>query len=146
MTSPAPSTRRTIFVNSSALLALYNNNDPNHPAARALWDQLRNQPVRFVITDYVLDQIYTALKVFGSLQAAQAVQQLVKSSQLVKVFMVDSVIFDRAWRLFVEDEQPHWTFTDCVNFAVIQYQGISEVFTFDDNFAHPSVTTVPGGQ
>jgi len=146
MTSPTPSTRRTIFVNSSALLALYNNNDPNHPAASALWDELRNQPVRFVITDYVLDQIYTALKVFGSLHTAQAVHQLIKNSQLVKVFMVDSVIFDRAWRLFVEDEQPHWTFTDCVNFAVIQYQGISEVFTFDDNFAHPSVMTVPGRQ
>jgi predicted nucleic acid-binding protein len=143
--APAP-TRRTIFVNSSGWLALYNNNDPNHPAARALWEQLRSQPVRFVITDYVLDQVYTALKMFGSLHAAQAVQQLIRNSQLVRLFMVDSVIFDRAWRVFVEDEQPQWTFTDCVNFSVIQYLGISEVFTFDANFAHPSLTIVPDGR
>ena len=72
---PIPPARRTIFVNSSGWLALYNKNDPNHAAARALWEQLRHEPVRFIITDYVLDQVYTALKVFGSLHAAQAVQQ-----------------------------------------------------------------------
>jgi predicted nucleic acid-binding protein len=144
MTWASSSSRGTIFVNSRGWLALYNNNDPNHAAARALWEELRNQPVRFISTDYVLDQVYTALKVFGSLHTAQAVQQLVKNSQLVRVFMVDSVIFDRAWRVFVEDEQPQWTFTDCVNFSVIQYLGINEVFTFDASFAHPSMSVVPG--
>ena len=136
--------RRTIFVNSSGWLALYNSRDPNHEAAVQLWEYLRTQPVRFVITDYVMDQVYTALKVFGSLQAAQAVQQLVKNSQLVRPFMVDSVIFDRAWRVFVEDDHPEWTFTDCINFAVIQYLGISEVFTFDSNFTHPGLAIIPG--
>jgi uncharacterized protein len=136
--------RRTIFVNSSGWLALYNSRDPNHEAAVQLWEYLRTQPVRFVITDYVMDQVYTALKVFGSLQAAQAVQQVVKNSQLVRPFMVDSVIFDRAWRVFVEDDHPQWTFTDCINFAVIQYLGISEVFTFDSNFTHPGLAIIPG--
>ncbi len=144
MTAPLTPARRAIFVNSSGWLALYNRNDPHHPAARALWEQLHGQPVRFVTTDYVLDQVYTVLKVFGSLHSAQAVQAVVKNSQLVRLFMVDAVIFDRAWRVFVEDEQPQWTFTDCVNFSVIQYLGISEVFTFDPSFAHPSLTIIPG--
>jgi uncharacterized protein len=145
MTSPSASTasRRMIFVNSSGWLALYNRNDPHHAAARALWEELRNQSVRLVITDYVLDQVYTALKVFGSLHAAQAIQQVMKNSQLVRLFMVDTVIFDRAWRVFVEDEQPQWTFTDCINFSVIQYLGITEVFTFDPSFAHPSIKVIP---
>ena len=143
MTAPLSPVRRAIFINSSGWLALYNRNDPNHSAARALWDHLRTQPVRFVTTDYVLDQVYSALKVFGSLHAAQAVQQVVKGSQLVRLFMVDAVIFDRAWRVFVEDEKPEWTFTDCVNFSVIQYLGLTEVFTFDPSFAHPSLTILP---
>jgi uncharacterized protein len=143
MTAPLPAPRRTIFVNSSGWLALYNRNDPHHAAARALWDELRDEPVRFVTTDYVLDQVYTVLKVFGSLHAAQAVQAVVKNSQLVRLFMVDAVIFDRAWRVFMEDEQPQWTFTDCVNYSVIRYQGIDEVFTFDPNFAHPGITLIP---
>lgn len=136
--------KRTIFVNSSGWLALYNTRDPNHAAAVQLWEHLRNQPVRFVITDYVLDQVYSALKVFGSLQTAQAVHELVRNSQLVRFFMTDTVIFDRAWRVFVEDDHPQWTFTDCVNFSVIQYLGISEVFTFDANFSHPGLAIVPG--
>lgn len=144
MTSMQTSRRRTIFVNSSGWLALYNNNDPHHAAARALWEELRTQPVRFITTDYVLDQVYTALKVFGSLHAAQAVHQLVTHSQLVRIFMGDAVIFDRAWNTFVEDEQPQWTFTDCVNYSVIEYLGISEVFTFDTNFAHTGMTAIPG--
>ena len=136
--------KRTIFVNSSGWLALYNTNDPNHPAAVQLWEHLRNQPVRFVVTDYVLDQVYSALKMFGSLQAAQAVHDLVRNSQLIRFFMTDTVIFDRAWRVFVEDDHPHWTFTDCVNYSVIQYLGISEVFTFDSNFSHPGLAIIPG--
>ncbi len=136
--------KRTIFVNSSGWLALYNTRDPNHTAAVQLWEHLRNQPVRFVITDYVLDQVYSALKVFGSLQAAQAVQELIRNSQLVRFFMTDTVIFERAWRVFVEDDHPQWTFTDCVNYSVIQYLGISEVFTFDPTFSHPGLAIIPG--
>jgi predicted nucleic acid-binding protein len=135
--------KRTIFVNSSGWLALYNTRDPNHAAAVQLWEHLRTQPVRFVITDYVLDQVYSALKVFGSLQTAQAVHDLIRNSQLVRFFMTDTVIFDRAWRVFVEDDHPSWTFTDCVNFAVIQYLGISEVFTFDANFTNPGLALIP---
>lgn len=135
--------RRTIFVNSSGWLALYNTRDPNHEVATQLWEHLRSQPVRFVITDYVLDQVYSTLKVFGSLHAAQAMQQSIKNSQMVRLFMVDTVIFDRAWRVFVDDEHPQWTFTDCINFAVIQYLGISEVLTFDSNFSHPGLAIIP---
>src|SRR5512144_624373 len=110
--------RRSIFVNASAWLALYNRNDPNHEAARQLWEHLRTQPVRLVLTDYVLDQVYTALKMFGSLHAAQAMHEMMRTSQVVRLFMTDTVIFDRAWRVFAEDDHPGWTFTDCINFAV----------------------------
>jgi len=134
---------RSVFVNTSGWLALYNPNDPNHEVATDLWEDLREQPVRLVTTDYVLDQTFTALKVFGSLQTAQAFNELVKNSMLIRLFMVDSVIFDRAWYVFVEDEQSHWTFTDCVNYAVVQYLGVSEVFTFDPGFSAPGMVTIP---
>lgn len=135
--------RRQIFVNSSGWLALYNTADANHEAARQLWDDLRSQAVRFITTDYVLDQVYTALKVFGSLHSAQAFQQVISKSALVRLFMVDSVIFDRAWKVFVDDEQTHWTFTDCINYSVIQYAGVTEVFTFDPTFAAPGMVIIP---
>ncbi|HUP28429.1 MAG TPA: PIN domain-containing protein [Chloroflexia bacterium] len=134
---------RSIFVNTSGWLALYNPNDPNHAAATDLWKDLRDQPIRLVTTDYVLDQTFTALKVFGSLQTAQAFNQLVQNSSLIRLFLVDSVIFDRAWRVFVEDEQPQWTFTDCINYAVVQYLGVNEVFTFDPGFSTPGMVVIP---
>ncbi len=137
---------RSVFVNTSGWLALYNSNDPNHEAARQLWDDLRGQPLRFVTTDYVLDQVYTALKVFGSLHAAQAFHQLVTNSALIRLFMTDSVIFDRAWKVFVDDENPRWTYTDCVNYSVVQYMGLSEVFTFDPDFTAPGMITIPSTQ
>ncbi len=134
---------RSVFVNTSGWLALYNPNDSNHAAAKDLWEDLRERPIRLVTTDYVLDQTFTALKVFGSLHAAQAFNELVKNSMLIRLFMADSVIFDRAWNVFIEDEQPHWTFTDCINYAVVQYLGVSEVFTFDPGFSAPGMVTIP---
>ncbi len=134
---------RLIFVNTSGWLALYNPNDPNHTAARALWDDLRNQPVRFVTTDYVLDQVFTAMKMFGSLDAAQAIYTVVNNTSLLRFFMTDSVIFERAWKVFVDDEHPQFTFTDCINYAVIQYLGADEVFTFDPSFTAPGLIRIP---
>ena len=137
---------RSIFVNTTGWLALYNPNDPNHYAVVQLWEDLRRapgEPARFVCTDYVLDQVFTALKVFGSLHAAQAFNQLITNSELVRLFMTDSVIFDRAWEVFVGDEHPRWTFTDCVNYSVIQYLGLTEVITFDPDFTAPGLTVLP---
>ena len=137
---------RSIFVNTTGWLALYNPNDPNHDAVVQLWEDLchaSGEPVRFVCTDYVLDQVFTALKVFGSLHAAQAFNQLITNSEIVRMFMTDSVIFDRAWKIFVDDEQPRWTFTDCVNYAVIQYLGVTEVITFDPDFTAPGLSVLP---
>ncbi len=136
---------RLIFVNTSGWLALYNPTDPNHAAARGLWDDLRNQPVRFVTTDYVLDQVFTAMKMFGSLDAAQALNTVVNNTSLLRFFMTDSVIFERAWKVFVDDEHPQFTFTDCINYAVIQYLGADEVFTFDRNFSAPGLVILPAG-
>jgi predicted nucleic acid-binding protein len=138
-------TPRTIFVNTSGWLALYDANDPHHQLARELWEDLRNQPVRLVTTDYVLDETFTALKMLGSPEAAQAFHQLITNSSILRLFMVDSVIFDRGWRLFAQNQQPGWTFTDCVNYAVIQYLGISEVLTFDPEFTMPGLVTIPSG-
>lgn len=134
---------RSIFVNSSGWLALYNNSDPNHAAALALWEQLKSEPVRFVITDYVLDQVYTAFKMYGSVEVAKAFKEVWTNSEVVRFFMTDTVIFERAWLIFEEDEHPAWTFTDCVNYAVIQYVGISEVITFDPDFTAPDLTVLP---
>ena len=135
---------RSIFVNTSAWLALYNHRDPNHQTAAQLWEDLRDTKVRLVTTDYVMEQVYTALKVFGTLQAAQAFHEVVTNSQVVRMFMTDSVIIDRAWKIFVDDEHPEWTFTDCVNYAVIQYLGVHEVITFDPTFTAPGLTILPG--
>lgn len=134
---------RLIFVNTSGWLALYNPNDSNHEAARGLWEDLSMQSVRFVTTDYVLDQVYTALKIFGSLDAAQALHSVLDRTNLLRLFMVDGVIFERAWKIFVEDEHPQFTFTDCINYSVIQYLGITEVFTFDRSFTAPDLTILP---
>ncbi len=136
-------THRTIFVNTSGWLALYNPNDSNHEAAAGLWEDLSSQSVRFVTTDYVLDQVYTALKIFGSLDTAQALHTVLDRTNLLRLFLVDSVIFDRAWKVFAEDEHPQFTFTDCINYSVIEYLGVTEVFTFDHNFTAPGLIILP---
>lgn len=136
---------RLIFVNSTGWLALYNPKDPNHEAAKELWESLRGLPVRFVLTDYVLDEVYSTLKAFGSLQAAQAFNVVMSTSSLVRLFMTDSVIFSRAWKVFTDDDHPEWTFTDCINYAVIQYLGVSEVITFDPSFTAPELAILPSG-
>ena len=53
---------RSIFVNTTGWLALYNPNDPNHDAVAQLWGDLRRapgEPARFVCTDLAAYQALT---------------------------------------------------------------------------------------
>ena len=134
----------TIFVDTSAWVALIDRNDRLHAAAQRHWHRSLEDGRSFLTSDYVLDESYTLLRRRGrGLAMAMAVHQLVTESRLIEVLAVDAEIRFAAWDLFIRYDDQVLSFTDCTSFALMHRQGLQEAFTFDSDFPTAGFIAAP---
>lgn len=124
---------KTIFLDSSAQIALLSDKDANHTTATAILEQLDRERAALVMTDYVFDELLTALTTrVGRFKAIQYSQKF-PGGKVMLVF-IEPTDFYRAKRMFEQYTDKRWSFTDCVSFAVMQRMKITDAFSFDRDF------------
>lgn len=137
---------REVFVDTSAWAAITDSKDTNHAAATSFMKQLARKS-HLVITNYILDEAYTLLLMNVGYRATVQFKQkldLMHQQGLVSVHWVDESTAMAAWSIFERfNTDKHWSFTDCVSFAVMKKVGIKEVFTFDHHFSQMGFLRVP---
>lgn len=127
-----------IFVDTWAWLALSNRNDAYHERAKDGYEEIKSGGYRMVTSDYVLDEVITAL--FRNVAFSTAVRfveslfSLIKNKEL-KLERVNEAKFKAAWSLRkAYRDKPEISFTDMTSFALMQELGIKKVFTGDVHF------------
>lgn len=134
----------TVFIDSSAWVALIDRSDRLHPAARKHWLHSLEEERSFLTSDYVLDETYTLLRRRArGLAMAMAVHELVAESRYIDVVPVDAEIRSAAWDLFTAYNDKVLSFTDCTSFALMQRHGLQEAFTFDSDFQRAGYHRAP---
>lgn len=123
-----------VFVDTSGFFALWDAGDAHHAAARRLQRKLVAQNRRFLITDYVMDETVTLLRMRHSHSAAVDFLGTVERSASVQVEWMNSEQFSDAGDLFRQHADKEWSFTDCVSFCVMRNRRIREAFTTDPHF------------
>ena len=107
-----------IFLDTSALIALYNADDANHTSARAIMDAIRDGGVpftRFYTTDYIVDETLTYIsRVIGNHSLAVKVGEALLTSPFTTLTRIDTPLFQKAWMMFKGHEG--LSFTDCTSF------------------------------
>ncbi len=134
---------RRLFVDTSAWVGLLDTSDDYHQAAARFWTGLKNTPVKFVTSDYVLDESYTRLRLSFGLRAAIALHDIVQQSNAITVAEVGKDVRQEAWQVFVRYADKEWSFTDCTSFVLMQRLGLTEAFTFDDHFRQKGYVVQP---
>ena len=130
-----------IFVDTGAWFARFVPSDPDHPAARAWFEQNTRA---LVTTDYVIDELLTLLKVRGEYLRALEVGPQLLGEQVCDVEWVSPADVHAAWRVFSAFRDKGWSFTDCVSRVVIERLGVDTAVAFDDHFRQfGAVTVVP---
>jgi predicted nucleic acid-binding protein len=126
-----------IFVDTSAWDAIADSADAYHLAALRCKNEMAGR-YRLVVTDYVLDELYTLLLMNIGYQRAVAFKcQLDALAQegVLKVVWISEEIAAEAWRVFERfNVDKEWSFTDCVSYTVMKRLGINEAFAFDHHF------------
>ena len=122
---------KTVFIDTSHLLALALNQDAHHEIALRL--QLSYEG-RMVTTDYVLVEFADAL-CGGKLRslAIQGIEELL-GDPLVDVVPANRQILASGMGLFRSRLDKGWSLTDCMSFVVMKERDIAEALTTDHHF------------
>jgi hypothetical protein len=127
-----------IFVDTSAWYALNNPNDKYAQEASAF---LLKHP-QLVTSNFVIDETITlTLKWLGHRSALKAGNNL-WSAQPAAIVYVTEADQRAAWELFKKYDDKKFSFTDCTSFAVMLRLGLTEAFTFDQDFKQSGLFTI----
>jgi len=123
-----------VFIDTGFFKALVDGGDDFHSQAEKLWQKLREGGKALIISNYIIDECLTVIRVKCSLEKALKFRDLLaENSQIVKIMRVTASDEAGAWQWFVKN----WSklsFTDCVSFALMKRLGIKQAAAFDEHF------------
>lgn len=135
-------TSERIVVDTSALYALVDRNDPNHLQAAAF---LRTQSIQnnLLISNHVFDEIMTLCKIRLGITVCLQLGMRIRNSALIKTVIFGAEEEMATWRLFGQYRDKEWSYTDCASFVLAQQCKTSFAFTFDHHFAQMGLKMMP---
>ncbi len=121
----------SVFVDTSAFLAVLNSADINHKSAERRWLRLMNSEESCATSNYVVLETSALLQNRIGLNALRAFHEDVLP--VVNVYWVDNAIQRAALAaLFVSGRR--LSLVDCASFEIMRGAGIREAFTYDKHF------------
>lgn len=135
-----------LFIDTSAFVALEDEDDKEHKAALDYREKIRREetPFRALYTsNYILDEVVTLLRLKLGHQAAVAFGENLRRSKVLRRLRVTPAIEDNAWKIFKKYSDKDFSFTDCTSFVLMEQEAISTAFTFDEHFQQYGFQMVP---
>ncbi|MBI4610735.1 MAG: PIN domain-containing protein [Candidatus Rokubacteria bacterium] len=123
-----------VFVDTGAFFAIENERDGHHADALEARHELMARGERLITSDYVLDEVYTLIRVRVGHRAAVDFGESIRTSRFLRIEPVTTADFEAAWRIFRRYDDKPFSFTDCTSFALMERLKIRAAFTFDRNY------------
>jgi predicted nucleic acid-binding protein len=121
-------------MDTSGWVALKHKGDTFWQTATTLHRALLTAGVRYVTSNFVLDESYTLLRHRAGHHVAIELGEEIRASRLITVVRITAAWEEEAWQMFKRYTDKAFSFTDCTSFIVMQHHGIREAFTNDHNF------------
>jgi predicted nucleic acid-binding protein len=131
----------SIFLDTSAFLAVLNANDQFHPPAKAAWQEILSTNTTLVSSSYVLLETIALLQYRFGMQGVRLFQGDILA--IVETVWVDQAIHQQAMSALLVANRRQLSLVDCTSFEIMRQRGIDTVFTFDPHFREQGFTTIP---
>jgi predicted nucleic acid-binding protein len=129
------------FVDTSAIYAILDRADPNHPRARHAMGRLRSEDARLVTHGYVVVEVVALLqRRLGLVTVRRFVDDLLP---IMEVIHVDAALHAEALEALLAAGQRDVSLVDRTSFLVMRRHGIGRAFTFDADFAAMGFEVIP---
>lgn len=130
-----------VYLDTSALFALFDSDDAAHPAASQAWRGLSDGNTPLHTSNYVLLELSALLQRRLGLDAAEALSAHVVP--WVNVLWVDEALHAQAVAGLLAARRRDLSLTDCASFAAMRRLGLRRVFTLDQHFAEQGFELLP---
>lgn len=132
-----------VFVDTSALYALFIPSDDDHEAARAALSALRKDRTALVGSNVVLLESYVLVHARAGRGALLRFRETVGTSAWLRVVDVSDAQDDAAWDLLRRRADKDYSYVDATSFVLMREAGISRAFAFDDHFRQAGFEVLP---
>lgn len=131
----------SVFVDTSALLAVLDAGDAQHPQARAAWETLIERDERLVTTSYVLVETFALVQSRLGMEAVRVLAGDVVP--ILHVHWVGESDHRLGVAALVAAGRRQLSLVDCVSFASMHELRLDTAFAFDRDFADQGFRTLP---
>jgi len=134
---------RSVFVDTSAFVALRNESEAEHERARAALSDLIGAGVTLFTSNYVFAETYTALLVRVGREEAVEWGRRFRAGEAIELVRVEPEVEDEAWEILERHGDKLWSYVDATSFALIERDGGGEAFSLDTHFSQRGLRVVP---
>lgn len=134
---------KSVFIDTSAFVALRNSSEAEHEQARSALAGLIADGVALFTSNYVFAETYTALMVRVGRGEAIEWGRRFRDGGAIDLVHLDRTTEQRAWEILERHDDKRWSYVDATSFALIERDGASEAFAFDAHFAQRGLQVVP---
>ncbi len=125
--------RRRVFLDTSSFVALANDRDSDHQAARRIERRMRAEGYQLLTSNFIVAETHALLVSRTNRQLALRVIQAIERSptRIERVTVEDE---QRALELLIRYDDKDFSYTDATCFAVMERFDVDTAFTFDRHF------------
>ncbi|MGC1393125.1 MAG: PIN domain-containing protein [Coleofasciculaceae cyanobacterium] len=121
-------------MDTAAWIALLNGSDALHSRAKQVMNELIQQKVLLVTTEFVLLEVADALSIPAIRSQTVAFINGLRQLSILEIIPVSQTLFVEGWMLYSQRSDKEWGLTDCSSFVVMTQQKITQSFTSDRHF------------
>lgn len=130
----------SVFVDTSALLAVLDAGDHFHPQAAATWAKLVEDDEPLVSTNYVLVETFALCQRRLGMDAVRVLDQDI--APLIDVCWLDESLHRAALSAMLIASRRRLSLVDCASFEVMRQKDLTRAFTFDRHFVEQGFGTI----
>lgn len=130
----------SVFVDTSALLAILDADDPHHPKARKVWDHLISHVENLLSTNYVLVETFALVQNRLGMEAVRCLEQDILP--LVRIAWITEADHRAAVTALLTAGRRQLSLVDCASFVIMRHLDIQRAFAFDDDFNRQGFETL----
>ena len=124
---------KRVFVDTSALVALFDRKDDNHQKAKTVLEKITGDRIPMLITDYIFDECITTVQSVAGHHTAMIVGEFILGSKIIEIVWLDKQTKVKAWEHFKKHSDKIFSFTDCTSFVLMKELRVDKYFSFDSD-------------
>jgi uncharacterized protein len=124
----------SIFIDTSAIIALMNKKDQFHARAIDILAAITKGSSDLITTSHVFAETVTRIERKVSAKQAILAGNMIRNNDRIKIIIPQEGLIDNAWKIFQKYQDQGFSFVDCISFALMKELRLTKAFAFDKHF------------